>query len=622
MEASLLENDYDELVDDDWLDMGDPSQLARTSSQSPPVLVQTPTNDDHQVPSLAQPDISQSTPVHSTAATLSMSTTPLAVPASEVSKATPHSLKVSTGDESPGKQAQVNIPGSTSPASSTSDSEYSLLQPSAEPSRKNSLSSLTGFHGFTPSVMSTSSSPISRTQDQDQDRDRDPDEQPPAGTLTPSLSDFVQVESHREEESPGVESVSEQLSHIEVPSCASSEGKGQSDDLGIEVSPHSGDSDIPNPPVQDEHGESKSTLDVNVTSDSTDAIVTTTAIPSTASSSTDPVKRAKYRTTVEDATSSDEEQRYSSQASGLRWRSSAKQEDTRNIHRSSPHTSASTPTMPGAFNVGLDAEILGFDSSTATTAADPPMDERQCRICLGGVDDEDTLGRLISPCLCKGSMKYVHVGCLNTWRARSPKRESHYKCDTCKYSFSFRRTSFAQCLAHPVTLFVLTIAVFVATVFAAGFAMKLLLYLTMDEPHEFVYPIDLEDYDDAELSQLQEKKYVFKTPDSLRAVFRIDQTHMVFGSFFVSIVGFLQLLLSTIWMGGGGGVFRIGGFGLGGRRRGVRGDRQREASFGGIILAMMLVFGLFKSIYTSYKLVRRVSRHVLAKAEMMVLEVQ
>ncbi|KAG0224613.1 hypothetical protein BGX31_007928 [Mortierella sp. GBA43] len=542
MEASLLENDYDELVDDDWLDMGDPSQLARTSSQSPPVLVQTPTNDDHQVPSLAQPDISQSTPVHSTAATLSMSTTPLAVPASEVSKATPHSLKVSTGDESPGKQAQVNIPGSTSPASSTSDSEYSLLQPSAEPSRKNSLSSLTGFHGFTPSVMSTSSSPISRTQDQDQDRDRDPDEQPPAGTLTPSLSDFVQVESHREEESPGVESVSEQLSHIEVPSCASSEGKGQSDDLGIEVSPHSGDSDIPNPPVQDEHGESKSTLDVNVTSDSTDAIVTTTAIPSTASSSTDPVKRAKYRTTVEDATSSDEEQRYSSQASGLRWRSSAKQEDTRNIHRSSPHTSASTPTMPGAFNVGLDAEILGFDSSTATTAADPPMDERQCRICLGGVDDEDTLGRLISPCLCKGSMKYVHVGC--------------------------------------------------------------------------------EDYDDAELSQLQEKKYVFKTPDSLRAVFRIDQTHMVFGSFFVSIVGFLQLLLSTIWMGGGGGVFRIGGFGLGGRRRGVRGDRQREASFGGIILAMMLVFGLFKSIYTSYKLVRRVSRHVLAKAEMMVLEVQ
>ena len=41
---------------------------------------------------------------------------------------------------------------------------------------------------------------------------------------------------------------------------------------------------------------------------------------------------------------------------------------------------------------------------------------------------------------------------LNAWRARSPKRESHYKCDTCKYSFSFRRTSFARYLAHPLTV--------------------------------------------------------------------------------------------------------------------------------------------------------------------------
>lgn len=80
---------------------------------------------------------------------------------------------------------------------------------------------------------------------------------------------------------------------------------------------------------------------------------------------------------------------------------------------------------------------------------------------------------------------------LNAWRARSPKQESHYKCDTCKYAFSFRRTSFARYLAHPLTVFVLTILVFIAAVFAAGFAMKLLLYLTMDEAQEFIYPADL-----------------------------------------------------------------------------------------------------------------------------------
>jgi len=36
-------------------------------------------------------------------------------------------------------------------------------------------------------------------------------------------------------------------------------------------------------------------------------------------------------------------------------------------------------------------------------AAAQHTDMRQCRICLGGSDEE--LGRLIKPCLCKGSIK-------------------------------------------------------------------------------------------------------------------------------------------------------------------------------------------------------------------------
>lgn len=30
--------------------------------------------------------------------------------------------------------------------------------------------------------------------------------------------------------------------------------------------------------------------------------------------------------------------------------------------------------------------------------------EKQCRICLDGLDAERELGRLIRPCLCKGSI--------------------------------------------------------------------------------------------------------------------------------------------------------------------------------------------------------------------------
>jgi len=41
------------------------------------------------------------------------------------------------------------------------------------------------------------------------------------------------------------------------------------------------------------------------------------------------------------------------------------------------------------------------------------IDNRVCRICFGGVNDIIESGKLISPCKCKGSMKYVHVNCLN-----------------------------------------------------------------------------------------------------------------------------------------------------------------------------------------------------------------
>ncbi|KAI8608035.1 hypothetical protein BC830DRAFT_1086506, partial [Chytriomyces sp. MP71] len=50
------------------------------------------------------------------------------------------------------------------------------------------------------------------------------------------------------------------------------------------------------------------------------------------------------------------------------------------------------------------------------------LEPRMCRICFGGEGGdvegtpEEDLGRLISPCKCKGSMKYVHLNCINEWR--------------------------------------------------------------------------------------------------------------------------------------------------------------------------------------------------------------
>lgn len=46
----------------------------------------------------------------------------------------------------------------------------------------------------------------------------------------------------------------------------------------------------------------------------------------------------------------------------------------------------------------IDGRMELFDGATGER-------DKQCRICLGGEEDEPELGRLISPCMCDGSMR-------------------------------------------------------------------------------------------------------------------------------------------------------------------------------------------------------------------------
>lgn len=56
-----------------------------------------------------------------------------------------------------------------------------------------------------------------------------------------------------------------------------------------------------------------------------------------------------------------------------------------------------------------------------------------CRICLGDEDTHD----LVSPCACKGSMKWVHKRCIQTYRLKHTKR-SVFKCEICNKPYRLR----------------------------------------------------------------------------------------------------------------------------------------------------------------------------------------
>lgn len=79
-------------------------------------------------------------------------------------------------------------------------------------------------------------------------------------------------------------------------------------------------------------------------------------------------------------------------------------------------------------HVNLSFEDTICESSTSSESA-------HCRICLQCGPDAD--GQLIAPCDCKGSVEYVHVGCLQHWmRARTASSESKraytYKLQSCE----------------------------------------------------------------------------------------------------------------------------------------------------------------------------------------------
>jgi hypothetical protein len=61
------------------------------------------------------------------------------------------------------------------------------------------------------------------------------------------------------------------------------------------------------------------------------------------------------------------------------------------------------------------------------------MEPRECRICFA----DDNPGGLIAPCLCSGTSRWIHRGCLDQWR-RTAARSS---CSVCGFHYKLESMS-------------------------------------------------------------------------------------------------------------------------------------------------------------------------------------
>lgn len=204
---------------------------------------------------------------------------------------------------------------------------------------------------------------------------------------------------------------------------------------------------------------------------------------------------------------------------GWHWPSESRATTTQSQERSQEHLS-----IPGDFPQGPISPLNNQSESTnktPNTAPKPasksvPKEERKwyprtCRICLETVlptfhppsenipsilqptprvtyDSEDPAsGRLLRPCKCKGSSKYVHEGCLQHWRHADPGygNRNYWRCPTCGFRYHLQRMSWGRWISSTTSQIVLTIAIFFLALFLFGFVADPIINLYLD-PYSFL----------------------------------------------------------------------------------------------------------------------------------------
>lgn len=302
-------------------------------------------------------------------------------------------------------------------------------------------------------------------------------------------------------------------------------------------------------------------------------------------------------------------------------------------------------------------------------AANSPefVDDRQCRICLAGPEEELELGRLIRPCKCKGSISFVHVECLNKWRTLSESKSAFWQCPQCHYKYAFARTKVlglatSRAAIGSITFVLFTILVFISSSIVIYFnpdlaPTHLKAYIPPDEQIVITKPYEWWSYDfsytalpgtikdmvklaiatfaDVDVDNIiPPVKYEGKTAAKVASGGGFKQTvrmkkqrppttpglikrliaRFILGLSALGIISFLQLLISmsllaplqvirNTWL----------------RRR--RGEGAAEG-LGVVVIVVFVLIGAARAVMQVYKLTNTLAKMILSRAELAILDVE
>ncbi|WVQ74397.1 hypothetical protein IAR50_003998 [Cryptococcus sp. DSM 104548] len=330
---------------------------------------------------------------------------------------------------------------------------------------------------------------------------------------------------------------------------------------------------------------------------------------------------------------------------------------------------AGTGASPGERHPNEEAEeghvddYLGHQPGESPEPAPAPQDERQCRICFSGPEEGESLGKLISPCLCSGSMRFVHVECINAWRGTGTNAKAFLECPQCHFKYRIRRTRISGLATSKPILILSTLSLFSLLTLFLGSGFHFILTHSSTLSRTFLSPssgnirlgspMDL--FDDGLMDQgnvviigggggtlvwdvlvaavqtfvsiadsLESYHSVLVTrlPGALATLVLAIAIRSLLGIALLGSMSFLSLSISLSLFGPLqlANALRGGFLGSWGRRRLARGGRRGDG-LGTVIVVALVVIGALNTLRQVYKRVGRLATRLLKYVESQILEV-
>uniref|UniRef100_A0A1D1XYP4 E3 ubiquitin-protein ligase MARCH7 n=1 Tax=Anthurium amnicola TaxID=1678845 RepID=A0A1D1XYP4_9ARAE len=225
-------------------------------------------------------------------------------------------------------------------------------------------------------------------------------------------------------------------------------------------------------------------------------------------------------------------------------------------------------------------------------------------------------GKLISPCKCKGSLQYVHIGCLNKWRHSNVRLEASYRCEVCKYEYKFYRPRLAKIFSSNFTLHILSLILLSFIILLTSYIVKLLINHNNvnnnpDDPNNNLP--DKNKWKDIKFLNIRLIEYIL-------GISIISFFGLMFFMFMICFNGFDYTRENFCFCGG----FGTCGYGTcGGSDCSTAGDcGSIVIIFFLIIIAVMFMLGFLGAIFADYLFIQKITTLYLKRVHDRILEVK